>query len=170
MSTEPVAWFSRYNLTHRTRLKETELELKMFYQTYTACKSPKSPPTAAEWRHLQRAQRAFCPYPWWPWPLTFDLDIQTRPSEKPNTTSVRIWRKSVQQFATYLKHRQKDIDGAKNRTLPCGNYTDSARPYLPSSALYKTPTLYNLHRLPVRQWVIFKTAVLIWTKTHQEMR
>ena len=101
-------------------------------------------PFAAEWRHLgdRRAQRAFCL--WWPWPLTFDLDSQTRPSEKPNTTSVRIWRKSVQQFATYLRHRQKVIDGAKNRTLPCVNYTDTARPYLPSSALHKTHCFWRL--------------------------
>jgi len=27
--------------------------------------------------------------------LTFDLDLQTRPSEGPNTSSVWIWRKSV---------------------------------------------------------------------------
>jgi len=30
--------------------------------------------------------------------LTSDLDPQTRPSEEPNTSSMRIWRKSVQQF------------------------------------------------------------------------
>jgi len=40
--------------------------------------------------HMQATERAekccFCP--WWPWPLTFDLDIQTRPSEGPNTKHV----------------------------------------------------------------------------------
>jgi len=47
----------------------------------------------------------FCP--WWPWYLTFDLDIQTRPSEGPNTSSLWIWHKSVQRFQRYLIHKQK---------------------------------------------------------------
>jgi len=34
--------------------------------------------------------------------LTFDLDIQTRPSEGPNTSSLWIWRNSVQRFPRYL--------------------------------------------------------------------
>jgi len=34
----------------------------------------------------------FCP--WWPWPLTLILGIQTRPSEGPNTSSLWIWRKA----------------------------------------------------------------------------
>jgi len=49
--------------------------------------------------------------------LTFDL--QTRPSEGPNTSFVWIWRKSVQQFRRYFIHKQKtQTDGAKkNRTF-----------------------------------------------------
>jgi len=39
---------------------------------------------AAEWAKKCR----FCP--WWPWPLTFDLDLQTCPSEGANTFSVWI--------------------------------------------------------------------------------
>jgi len=39
--------------------------------------------------------------------LTFDLDIQTRPSEGPNTSSLWIWRKSVQHFRRYFIHEQK---------------------------------------------------------------
>jgi len=31
------------------------------------------------------SQRIFCP--WWRWPLTFDLDVQTHPTEGPNTSS-----------------------------------------------------------------------------------
>jgi len=48
------------------------------------------------WRGVLSAQRVFCP--WWPWPLTFDLDIQKLPSEGPNTSSMWIWRQSVQRF------------------------------------------------------------------------
>jgi len=36
--------------------------------------------------------------------LTFDLDIQTHPSEEPNTSSLWIWRKSVQRFPRYFHH------------------------------------------------------------------
>ena len=50
--------------------------------------------------------------------LTFDTDFQTRSSEGPNTSSVWIWRKSVQQFPRYFIHKQKATNGAKNRTLP----------------------------------------------------
>jgi len=48
----------------------------------------------------------FCP--WWPSPLTFDLDIQTSASEGPNTSSLWIWRKSVQRFPRYLSDKQKN--------------------------------------------------------------
>jgi len=34
--------------------------------------------------------------------LTFDLDIPTRWNEGQNTSSLRIWRKSVQPFPKYL--------------------------------------------------------------------
>jgi len=41
--------------------------------------------------------------------LTFDLDLQTRPSEGPNTSSVWLWRESVQRvpeiFHTQTKKR-----------------------------------------------------------------
>jgi len=50
--------------------------------------------------------------------LTFDFDLQTRPSEGPNTSLVWIWRKSVQRFRRYFIHKQKtQTDGAKNRTV-----------------------------------------------------
>jgi len=47
--------------------------------------------------------------------LTFDLDLQTRPSEGPNTSCVRIWCKSVLRFWKYFIHKQKkpQTDGAK---------------------------------------------------------
>jgi len=61
--------------------------------------------------------------------LTFDRDIQTRPSQGPNMSSLWIWRKSVQPFQRHLftktrnKRTKKLItDSAKNRTLlACGN-------------------------------------------------
>ena len=69
---------------------------------------------------LQAAERAqnavLCP--WWPWPLTFNFDLQTRPSEGPNTSSVWIWRKSVQRFLRYfIPNKNPQTDGAKNRTF-----------------------------------------------------
>jgi len=40
--------------------------------------------------------------------LTFDLDLQTRPSERPNTSSaVWIWRKSFQQLPRYFTREEK---------------------------------------------------------------
>jgi len=38
--------------------------------------------------------------------LTFDLDIQTRPSEGPDTSFLWIWRKAGQQFQRYFIHKQ----------------------------------------------------------------
>jgi len=38
--------------------------------------------------------------------LTFDLDIQTRMSEGPITSSMWIWRKSIQQFPRYFIHKK----------------------------------------------------------------
>jgi len=53
---------------------------------------------------------------WWPLPLTFDLDRQKHPSEEPDTSSLWIWRKSVQRFRRYFIHKQKtQTNGAKNR-------------------------------------------------------
>jgi len=80
------------------------------------------------------AQHVFCP--WWPWSLTFDLDIQTHPRGEPNTSSLWIWCKSVQHFPRYLIHKQKKLEAKDvlpniNRTLaamwvtllPCCRFT-----------------------------------------------
>jgi len=59
--------------------------------------------------------------------LTFDLDIQTRPSEGPNTSFMWIWRKSVQRLPTYsISYANKNTDWrCQNRTFrslhACGN-------------------------------------------------
>jgi len=52
-------------------------------------------------------------------PGDLDLDLQTRPSKGPNTSSVWTGRKSVQWFPWYFIYKQKNpqTDGAKNRTL-----------------------------------------------------
>jgi len=42
--------------------------------------------------------------------VTFDLDLQTRPNEGPNTSSVWIWRKSVQRFPRYFTYTNKNTD------------------------------------------------------------
>jgi len=39
--------------------------------------------------------------------LTFDLDIQTLPSEGPITSILWIWCKPGQQFSRYLSDKQK---------------------------------------------------------------
>jgi len=49
--------------------------------------------------------------------LTSDCDIQTHPSERPNTSSLWIWCKSVQWFPTYFTYKQKSHRQCQNRTL-----------------------------------------------------
>ena len=39
--------------------------------------------------------------------LAFDLDLQTQPSEGPNTSSMWMWRKSIQRFPWYFIHKTK---------------------------------------------------------------
>ena len=64
--------------------------------------------------HQKRRKCRFCL--WWSWSLTFDRDLQTRPSVGPNTSSVWIWRKSVQSRDISCTNK-KHTDGAKNRTF-----------------------------------------------------
>jgi len=64
----------------------------------------------------------FCPW----WPLTFDIDLQTHPSERPNTFFTWIWRKSVQRFPRYFIHKQKTTDWRRQKQnllqfTACGN-------------------------------------------------
>jgi len=104
--------------------RRQKLEPKMFYQTYAACKEAEiTPPSlATEWCHLPLHNVIcsecipFCHcWGWWEWTAhflsrvtsTFDLDIQTRPSEGPNTSSLWMWRISVQPFPKYLSDKQK---------------------------------------------------------------
>ena len=47
--------------------------------------------------------------------LTFNLDIQTRPSKGPNTSSVWIWRQYIQQFPTHLIHKQTKKQSHRQR-------------------------------------------------------
>jgi len=68
--------------------------------------------------------------------LTFDLDIQTRPSEGPNTnsSSLQIWCKSVQQFRDISCANKKKSAPAPKQNLTqftaCGNNKDDAMEYL----------------------------------------
>jgi len=50
--------------------------------------------------------------------LTFDRDLQTRPSEGSNTSSVWIWRKSVHRFSRYFIHKQKSQRLTSSKTEP----------------------------------------------------
>jgi len=49
--------------------------------------------------------------------LTFDHDIQTRSSEGSNTSSLWIWRISIQQFPRYFIHKQKCHRQHQNQNL-----------------------------------------------------
>jgi len=50
--------------------------------------------------------------------VTLTFDLQTHLSKGPKMSSVKIWRKSVQQFRRYFIHKLKtQTDGAKNRTF-----------------------------------------------------
>jgi len=68
----------------------------------------------------QTAERAenpiFCSC--WPWPLIFGLDIQTHPSEGPNTPSLWIWCKATQRLPDIFRTQtRKSHSTQKNRTL-----------------------------------------------------
>jgi len=62
----------------------------MFYQTQTGRRLPKG-----------RKKPVFLSL------VTLTFDFQTCPSKGPNTYSMCIWHKSVQQFRRYLVHKQK---------------------------------------------------------------
>jgi len=104
--------------------------------THAVCALTSSPPpgsngmvlSATEWRYLQRAHynafsvwRKFVPgdLDLWPWHSN-SSEWGTRYRY---TSSLWIWRKSIQQFSRYLIHKQKThknkkvTDIAKNRTL-----------------------------------------------------
>ena len=55
--------------------------------------------------------------------MTFDLHLQTHPSEGPNTSSVWIWRKSVQRFPWYFTKKTKCMRQKPNlpQFTACGN-------------------------------------------------
>jgi len=48
-------------------------------------------------------------------PGDLDLDLQTRPSEGSNMSSMWIWRKSVQQFQRYFMQKQKTTDWRRQK-------------------------------------------------------
>jgi len=114
-SSQPISWL--------VLRKQSKLELKMFYQTNhmeAAEITPSSDgmvPSAVAWRYLQPAHSILSLpgvvgvhsvfHPRWPWPLTFDLDIQTRFSNGSHTSSAGIWHKSIEQFPRYLIHKQE---------------------------------------------------------------
>jgi len=84
----------------------------------------------------------FCP--WWPWPLTFDLDLQTRPSQGPNTSSVWSWPKSVQRFPRYFIHKQKPTDWRRQKQNP-PQFTACGYKCAASDSFRITLGLYNYY-------------------------
>ena len=77
----------------------------MFYQTQTVY---------AVRRPLKGPKMPFLS----PVTLTFGLDLQTRPSEGPYTSSMWIWCKSVQRFPRYFTHKQKTHTDDAKKTEP----------------------------------------------------
>ena len=128
-----------------TKKHRTKAKLKMFYQTYTACKPPKSPPgsdgmgpSAAAWRYLQRARSipspsgpddgceecVFCP--WWSLTLTFRLQVMDQ-TRLPCEFGANLFSGSRDIWGTNGKKKTKKVtDSANNRTLlACGNNTNA---------------------------------------------
>jgi len=108
----------------------------------TRCEKKQPKDVLPNVNRTQAAERAekcrFCP--WWPWPLTVHIDLQTHPSEGPNTSSMWIWCKSVQRFLSCFIHNQKTTDWRRQKqNLPqftaCGNnnITKTTIPSLQSS-------------------------------------
>jgi len=121
-------------------------------------------PSAADARCLQPAHTIrtlpgwrewtarFCP--WCPWHLTFDLDIQTLPSEGPITSILWIWCKPGQQCSRYLSDKQK----TKPNQYGPPWHTNSA-----CSSSLKIPTKQKVFLLSCfpNRWVIGQHKVLI---------
>jgi len=69
----------------------------------------------------------FCP--WWPWPLTL-TNVQTRPSEGSNMSSLWIWRKSVQRFPEIFHTQTKKSQRQKQnftQFTACGKELESGQ-------------------------------------------
>jgi len=92
----------------RSRIMKSALHINHFYNCRGQRCFSKHKPHASH----RKAEKCYFFCPWWPWPLTFDLDIQTHPSEGPNTSSLWIWRKCVQRFPRYFIHKQTVTDSA----------------------------------------------------------
>ena len=120
--------------------------------------------SAAAWRRLQRTAHAlqcivngddsavfrfFCHR--WPWSLTFDLDIQTRPSEGPSTYFLWIWRISVQPFPRHLSNKQKLITDSETELFTCSD-SASTRPH----------QHYCRTGSPI-PWILFEQRITVWS-------
>jgi len=79
--------------------------------------------------------------------LTFDLDLQIRRSEGPNTSSVWVWRKYVQRFPRYYIHKQKIRDGVKNRT-----FRSSIHAIIIMSVRLSVTSQYSIEHIIMRCW------------------
>jgi len=75
----------------------------MFYQTQTTCRPPKGMKNAVFLSLVT---------------LTFDLDIQTGLSKRPNTSSTWIWCKSVQWLRRNFIHKQTKGSQTVPKTEP----------------------------------------------------
>ena len=96
--------------------------------------------------------------------LTFDLNIQTHPSEGSNTSSMWIWRKSVQRFQSYFIHKQTK----ESQTAP------KTEPFL-ETVVIKTRNswlnvLENLNRRNVQFQLVCMTVMCKWGNWGKSIR
>ena len=116
--------YSKYVFPNRNRTQAAEIELDL--QTRPSDEGPSTSSVSICRKSVER----FRDIRWKPRflsmvTLTFDLDIQTHPSEGPNTPSLWIWCKSVQRFPRYFIHEQKSHRERQKQNLTqftaCGN-------------------------------------------------
>jgi len=102
--------------------------------------------------------------------LTFDLDIQTGPSEGPNTSSLWIWHKSVQWFPRYFIHKQRSHTQRQKQTLrsACGkimNRTTVRQKVRKIAVFYSAPSqtcVFNSHTFVTIRSDVLITEGLKW--------
>jgi len=111
-------------------------------------------------RQKSRQMPFFCP--WWPLPLTFKL--VRNPNEGPNTSSVWICRKSIQQLPGYFIHKQKSHRQRQTQNLTqftaCGIKHFQCTPRAPKPMLLQflcNKTIIFLHDI---------THILAYARRH----
>ena len=91
-----------------------------------------------------------------PGDLTFDLNLQTRPSEGPNTSSLWILRKSVQPFPRYLSDKLKKQE-----------HQQACKTQIPPYGLTRSPSPRILNALSTHDHIALMRASRDWSLRSQ---